>query len=166
MILNGRDAMNTKRPKPGSPILLWAFLCVLLAGGYLAWTDLACRRAAPPPSEAPVAVDAPADWGVPELVRHLEARGLRLHVVPTHRTTGDLSKGAYLCERERPWDELNALRPLPELAHEWAGVVWVLPRPRVFHEAETWGANGLVAGRLLFFGDPALLRRIAAALAE
>jgi hypothetical protein len=31
--------MNTKRPKPGRPILLWAFLCVLLAGGYPAWTE-------------------------------------------------------------------------------------------------------------------------------
>jgi hypothetical protein len=31
--------MNTKRPKPRRPILLWAFLCVLLSGGYLAWTE-------------------------------------------------------------------------------------------------------------------------------
>jgi hypothetical protein len=144
-----------------NPLTLAALaLAVALPAAYLA-----CRRAAPPPGGAPVAVDAPAGWGVPELVRHLQAKDLRLHVTPTHRTTGDLSKGAYLCERERPWGELNSLRPLPELAHEWAGVVWVLPRPRVFHEAEAWGANGLAAGRL-FFGDPALLSRIAAALAE
>jgi hypothetical protein len=31
--------MNTKWPKPRRPILLWAFLCVLLAGGYLAWAE-------------------------------------------------------------------------------------------------------------------------------
>jgi hypothetical protein len=31
--------MNTKRPKPRRPVLLWAFLCVLLAGGYLAWAE-------------------------------------------------------------------------------------------------------------------------------
>jgi hypothetical protein len=31
--------MNTKRPKPRRPLLLWAFLCVLLAGGHLAWTE-------------------------------------------------------------------------------------------------------------------------------
>ena len=31
--------MNTKRPKPRRPTLLWAFLCVLLAGGYLAWAE-------------------------------------------------------------------------------------------------------------------------------
>ena len=31
--------MNTKQPKPGRPLLPWAFLCVLLAGGYLAWAE-------------------------------------------------------------------------------------------------------------------------------
>jgi hypothetical protein len=31
--------MNTKRPKPRRPTLLWASLCVLLAGGYLAWAE-------------------------------------------------------------------------------------------------------------------------------
>ena len=31
--------MNTKRPKPRLPLLPWAFLCVLLAGGYLAWAE-------------------------------------------------------------------------------------------------------------------------------
>ena len=37
--------MNTKRPKPGLPLLPWALLCVLLAGGYLAWAET--RRYAP-----------------------------------------------------------------------------------------------------------------------
>jgi hypothetical protein len=31
--------MNTKRPKPRGPVPLGAFLCVLLAGGYLAWAE-------------------------------------------------------------------------------------------------------------------------------
>ena len=31
--------MSTKRPKPSRPILLGPFLCVLLAGGYLAWAE-------------------------------------------------------------------------------------------------------------------------------
>jgi hypothetical protein len=31
--------MNTKPPKPGRPLPLWAFLCVLMAGGYLAWAE-------------------------------------------------------------------------------------------------------------------------------
>jgi hypothetical protein len=31
--------MNTKCPKLRRPLLLWAFLCVLLAGGYLAWAE-------------------------------------------------------------------------------------------------------------------------------
>jgi hypothetical protein len=31
--------MNTKWPKPRRPLLLGAFLCVLLAGGYLAWAE-------------------------------------------------------------------------------------------------------------------------------
>jgi hypothetical protein len=37
--------MNTMRPKPRRPTLLWASLCVLLAGGYLAWAET--RRYAP-----------------------------------------------------------------------------------------------------------------------
>jgi hypothetical protein len=51
--------MNTKRPKPRRPLLPWAFLCVLLAGGYLAWTE--ARRPAP---EA----DRPARPGLAEEV--------------------------------------------------------------------------------------------------
>ena len=31
--------MNTMRPKPRRPLPLGAFLCVLLAGGYLAWAE-------------------------------------------------------------------------------------------------------------------------------
>ena len=31
--------MNTKRPKPRPSLPLWAFLCVLLAVGYLAWAE-------------------------------------------------------------------------------------------------------------------------------
>ena len=31
--------MNTKRPKPRRPLPLGALLCVLLAGGYLAWAE-------------------------------------------------------------------------------------------------------------------------------
>jgi hypothetical protein len=31
--------MNTKQLKPRLPIPLWALLCVLLAGGYLAWAE-------------------------------------------------------------------------------------------------------------------------------
>src|SRR5262245_17312733 len=104
------------------------------------------RSKAPPPAATP-SVDAPASWGVPELVRHLE--GLHLHVVAASRATGELSQGAYLCERDRPWEELVRLLPWPEHAAEWEGVVFVVSSRSLSaspaHEVKTWGANGLRA---------------------
>jgi hypothetical protein len=121
-----------------------------------------------PPAPAPPA--APDAWHVPELLAHLAARGVRLHAEPVNRTTGELSDGAYLCEGERPWEDVAALPVCASQAGRWRGVVLVLrSRGHSAHSAEevaAWGESGLRAGPFVFFGDGALLRHIAAALAE
>jgi hypothetical protein len=73
--------MNTKRPKPGCPILLWAFLCVLLAGGYLAWAEArryareANRQALPDLDEEVEAAQLARIEAMTGVRRAAEARG-------------------------------------------------------------------------------------------
>jgi hypothetical protein len=147
--------MRTKR----SRALALALGLVLLAALLL--TRLAAPKG--PPS-------APDDWQVPDLLARLEARGLRLHAVAASRATGDLRMGAYLCEDERPWEDLAGLPIGAAYAGRWHGVVLVTgpfgPLAPLPEEAAGWGENGLRAGPFVFFGDAALLRRIAEALSE
>ena len=113
---------------------------------------------------------APADWQVPDLLARLESRGLRFHVVPASRATGDLRRGAYLCEGEREWEEVAGLPVSPTAAARWRGVVRVTnpsgPLAATPEVVAGWGENGLRAGPFVFFGDATLLRRIAEALSE
>jgi hypothetical protein len=46
---------------------------------------------------------------VAEAVARLGERGLTLHVVAACKTSGAIDSGAFLCERERTWVEVNAL---------------------------------------------------------
>ena len=141
----------------------------LLAAGALLLVALylAVRRAPPAP---PPPLMVPDGWHVPELMTHLASRGLRLNAVASSRATSALSSGAYLSEGERPWEEVAALPVVVARAERWSGVVLVthsqghsalLPE-----DVADWGDNGMRAGPFVFFGDAALLRRIAAALAE
>ena len=113
---------------------------------------------------------APEGWQVPDLLARLESRGLRLRAVPASRSTVDLRMGAYLCEGERAWEDVAGLPTGAAHAGRWRGVVLVTgrfgPLAPLPEEAAGWGANGLRAGPFVFFGDAALLRRIAAALSE
>jgi hypothetical protein len=143
-----------------------AALAPAFAVGLAALTAFLLPRLRAP--KAPPA--APGDWQVPDLLARLEARGLRLHAVPTSRATGDLRMGAYLCERERPWEDLAGLPTGPAHAARWRGVVLVTgpfgPLAPLPEEEAGWGENGLRAGPFVFFGDATLLRQIAGALSE
>jgi hypothetical protein len=66
--------MNTKRPKPRRPLLLWAFLCVLLAGGYLAWAE--ARRYAREADHAAL-TDLDEEVGAAQLARVAAMTGVR-----------------------------------------------------------------------------------------
>ena len=66
--------MNTKRPNPRRPHLLWAFLCVLLAGGYLAWAE--ARRYARE-ADRPALTDLDEEVGAARLARIAAMTGVR-----------------------------------------------------------------------------------------
>jgi hypothetical protein len=140
--------------------------CPAVALGLVLLAALLLQRLVAPPAPP----SAPDEWQVPDLLARLEARGLRLHAVPASRATGDLRMGAYLCEDERAWEDVAGLPTSAAHAGRWRGVVLVTGRFGPFapvpEEAAGWGENGLRAGPFMFFGDTALLRRIAAALAE
>jgi hypothetical protein len=137
------------------------------AAALLPFVLYLCVRDTPPAAPPPAAPDT---WHVPELLAHLAAHGLRLHAEPVNQATRELSDGAYLCEGERPWEEVAALPVAAGQGGRWRGVVLVLrSRGHATHSAEdvtAWGGNGLRAGPFVFFGDGALLGRIAAALAQ
>ena len=125
------------------------------------------RREAPRQAATP-SVAVPDGLDVPGLLRRLEASGLRLHAVPTNRATGDLRSGAYLCEPPREWEEVCFLMPRADHAARWRGVVAVWPARSLYYspdDVDVWGVNGLRAGPFVLFGDEAMLRRIADALA-
>jgi hypothetical protein len=137
-----------------------------LALGLVLLAALLLPRLGAPPAPP----SAPDEWQVPDLLARLEARGLRLHAVPASRATGDLRMGAYLCEGERAWEDVAGLPTGAAHAERWGGVALVTGRFGPFsplpEEADGWGENGLRTGPFVFFGDAALLRRIAAALSE
>ena len=151
-------------PKSTRPALLRPLCAVGALALVLAWAGWHAGDSPPAVPE----VNVPDGWGVPDLLHHLEEQGLALHTVPTRR--GDPRWGAYLCERERRWEELVGLPLRAERAGRWRGVVLVLPAAAPLRvpaeDVDGWGRNGLRAGPLLFFGDEALLRRIAEALAR
>ena len=66
--------MNTKRPNPRRPHLLGAFLCVLLAGGYLAWAE--ARRYARE-ADRPALTDLDEEVGAARLARIAAMTGVR-----------------------------------------------------------------------------------------
>jgi hypothetical protein len=73
--------MNTKCPKLRRPHLLWAFLCVLLAGGHLAWAEArrhpqqAGRQALPGLDEEVEAAQLARIAAMAGVRREAEARG-------------------------------------------------------------------------------------------
>jgi hypothetical protein len=79
-----------------------------------------------------------------------------------------LEDGVYFCERPQPREQLLRLLRAPECAHRWKGVVYCdrssglaqIPADQL----HSWGEHGMQVGPLVFFGDPALLRRIETAI--
>ena len=105
-------------------------------------------------------------WEVKDLVARLDDQGVRVRSVPVMHD-GPLAGGAFLTTTSRSWEELNAMRIMPERIGDWDGTVYCArksgglsgdPRPGC------WGECGECDGPFLFFGDPALRARIRAAL--
>jgi hypothetical protein len=109
-----------------------------------------------------------APRSVAELVGRLRAAGLDVRVVPVVRATQDPESGAFLCERDRPWEELFPLQRAAECRGDWAGVVhaqrWPHDEDAVAFILREWQGCSARVGEVLLFGDPDLLRRIVDAL--
>jgi hypothetical protein len=107
-------------------------------------------------------------WDVPDLVAHLEGRGLKLHLSPT-AAGRKANADAYLTTAARPEAELYGLVKDTSTMRPWAGVVYC---ERLRNPAdrqivlEWWGDCGLQSGHFVLFGDPALLARIRNALGD
>jgi hypothetical protein len=105
-------------------------------------------------------------WGMPDLLHHLETRGLHYHAIPTLENAPILWS-AYLTRQERPWEDYGRHCMDPGRIDRWSGVVYcqreVREEAREF-EVLLWGECGLRAGPFVFFGDPAMLAEIRAAL--
>jgi hypothetical protein len=97
----------------------------------------------------------------------LEEKGLKFHIV-TASTEGAPTAGAYLCDRPRRRSEMHVLPRLPAQGERWQGVLLLEPlregAPLSESDILAWGAHGARVGRLLLFGDPALVRLVADAL--
>jgi hypothetical protein len=103
-----------------------------------------------------------------ELSEHLRKSGLPLYVVP--QTDISPEDGIYLCERPEPREQLQRLARAAERGDRWRGIVYCEFNKRLGEIDEdalnNWGEYGLRLGPFVFFGDPALLRRIRQALPE
>jgi hypothetical protein len=107
-------------------------------------------------------------WDVRDVLGYLEGRGLRLHLWPSW-PGGDASSNAYLTTAARPPAELFWLPKDTKKMDRWVGVVYcerVLRYEERAGAVRSWGDCGLRAGPFVFFGDPALLSRIRAALGD
>jgi hypothetical protein len=125
----------------------------------------------------PVAeVSVPADWTMADLLRQLEPLGLR--VVPAHlpgppgADADVLEDGAFLTATGLGWEELSRLSkaavPGEAALARWRGTVHVRPSRRPPDTQPLGGGrrSALHAGRFHFYGDPDLLDRVEALLAE
>jgi hypothetical protein len=145
------------------PAPLRSFPALFLLPSALALLLVAAGRFALPPESPLPRMDG---WDVPALARHLESRGLRLHLLPAGRTRG-VGHNAYLTETIKYWEDVAELSTDPTRIERWSGVVYC-ERSRDGLDAEVrlegWGGCCLQAGPFLFFGDPSLLARIRDAL--
>jgi hypothetical protein len=105
-------------------------------------------------------------WRVPDLIRHLEARGLGLRAHSTSKA-GVIIHNVFLTTGPRSWATLSRLGMYPEAIADWDGVAYceyiTWPQEREL-EVGPWGACGLRVDPFLFFGDPRLLEQIRRAL--
>ncbi len=106
-------------------------------------------------------------WGVAEVVRHLEARGLGLCALPT-RKGGPLVRNVFLTVPGKTFEDVEGLIKQPAFIGRWKGVVYCEEYPRAeARDLETlWADCAWRAGPFVFFGDRELLARIREALRD
>ncbi len=104
----------------------------------------------------------PAGNGPYEVARRLCALGLCLRVVPA--SPGGLFPGAYLTTTDQTRDQLVGLPWSAEATARWRGTVVCKEEAPGVDLLDRDPQRLLRDGRLVFYGDPELLRQIAAVL--
>jgi hypothetical protein len=144
-----------------SRLLALTVLAGVLLGAW-AWRAGMKRRPVEP------AID---DWDVPRLARHLNEHGLGLRVLATSKRY-DTPERAYLTTTDRTFEQLDVLPKAVALRRgTWKGTLYCQrtsnPVARELSAGVWEDEDGLpVIGPFVFFGDPELLRRVRAALAD
>jgi hypothetical protein len=99
------------------------------------------------------------------VLSRLRQHGVALHLYTPEGAQGEVGHALYLTAGPREIADLKALPRSPERLGRWQGVAFAeeLAEPA---QQELDGAGVLRYGRVVFFGDPELLARIRAALAQ
>jgi hypothetical protein len=102
---------------------------------------------------------------LPGVLSRLRQRGVALHLYTPEGAHGEVGHALYLTAEPREIADLKALPRAPDRLARWQGAAFAeeLAEPA---QQGLEGPGALHYGRVLFFGDPELLARIRAALAE
>lgn len=108
-------------------------------------------------------------WQLPQLVEHLNGRGLRLRAVPS-RQDGQWDDTIYLTQdQSATWETFQRKNLNVERIADWQGSVY-LHRIGPWTDLEShligWKEHGARIGDFLLFGDLALLDRIRDSLGQ
>jgi hypothetical protein len=145
--------MNKRNPLP-----LWIVVSIFLAA--VTAVPLICqlrsRSATPPPTATQLRT-------LTELEEVLSQDAPELRVVLSSKYRS-LEKGMYFCKDSRSWEQLSWIPHDYKNADKWQGIVYC-ERVGNFSsipewEIQLWGEHTMRIEPFLFFGDPALLRRI------
>jgi hypothetical protein len=96
-----------------------------------------------------------------ELAELLSQAAPELRVM-TVAKNGTFESGMYLCKYSRSREQLRLLPRTSTDVGKWEGVVYCerIRSTLAEWEIQEWGEHAMQIGPFLFFGDPALLRRI------
>jgi hypothetical protein len=108
------------------------------------------------------------DWDLPQLVAHLNGKGLGLHLVSTQKH-GDNTDIAFLTTTDQEWNDFNRLTSDPKQVAQWKGTLHCERGPHWAawsNQIRQWGDCCAVVGPFLLYGDRELLIKVCAALAK
>jgi hypothetical protein len=145
------------------PLVAGFLVCASVAGLLLAADGW--RRS--PSHLGPRPFVPPEQWDCRDVVSHLHANGLDYRVVSTAER-GPSDRNLYLTKTAKTWAELNGTPKTTESLDDWRGTVYCesMATPNRQEQIGLWGDCCLRLGKFVFFGDPAMLVEIGAALAR
>ena len=79
------------------------------------------------------------------------------------KNSEDTSYAAFLTTTDKEWEDLNHLVKDPKRINEWRGTLYcerAKANTDLWYLIRQWGANSLIVGPFLLYGDPELLVRV------